>query len=347
MSQSDSSGSAARSTAPSATQHVRPEVAVGAGAPARRRAARRRRRGARAPPIRAARSRTGSRPPVRTPATPRMRRGAPPSAARPCAGALRGPPAARQRGGGHHPHHRIVAVEQCDERRPHRHAADEVLGAVDRIEHPAARARALLRRTPRRTPRRRRARRQRRADRLLDRAVGVGDRRQVGLGLHDQIGGTEAGAGDRVRGVGERQRQRQVVGIVTPARRARYRRVVAELRDQDAKVLRVVLRGGRLTSMPRPGRKRRIVLEHIVQRFEPGLRYSEAEVNAMLREISAPTSPRCAAISSTPTCSAGPMASTGVSAAWSTRDRARVASPWSRARPAADRGPRRTYRRSM
>lgn len=50
-------------------------------------------------------------------------------------------------------------------------------------------------------------------------------------------------------------------------------------------MLRSFFAGERLTSMPRPGRKRRIVLEHIVQRFEPGLRYSEAEVNTVLREI--------------------------------------------------------------
>jgi hypothetical protein len=37
--------------------------------------------------------------------------------------------------------------------------------------------------------------------------------------------------------------------------------------------------------MPRPGRKRRIVLEHIVQRFEPGRRYPESDVNNVLREI--------------------------------------------------------------
>jgi hypothetical protein len=37
--------------------------------------------------------------------------------------------------------------------------------------------------------------------------------------------------------------------------------------------------------MPRSGARRRIVLEHIVQRFEPGLRYSEIEVNRMLRPV--------------------------------------------------------------
>ncbi len=50
-------------------------------------------------------------------------------------------------------------------------------------------------------------------------------------------------------------------------------------------MLRSYLRGGRLTSMPRPGRKRQIVMEHIVQRFEPGERYDEPDVNLMLREF--------------------------------------------------------------
>ena len=35
-----------------------------------------------------------------------------------------------------HPDDRHAVVQQCDQRRPHRHAADEVLGAVDRVDHP-------------------------------------------------------------------------------------------------------------------------------------------------------------------------------------------------------------------
>jgi hypothetical protein len=52
-----------------------------------------------------------------------------------------------------------------------------------------------------------------------------------------------------------------------------------------AKVLRTYLSDERLMSMPKPGRKRLIVLEHIVQRFEPGRRYPEVDVNLMLREV--------------------------------------------------------------
>lgn len=55
--------------------------------------------------------------------------------------------------------------------------------------------------------------------------------------------------------------------------------------DEIAKVLRTYLHDGRLTVMPRSGRRRRIVLEHVVQRFEPGRRYTEVEVNRMLRPV--------------------------------------------------------------
>ena len=40
---------------------------------------------------------------------------------------------------------------------------------------------------------------------------------------------------------------------------------------------------GRLTRMPAKFTKRRYVLEHIVCAFEPGAKYSEVEVNAILR----------------------------------------------------------------
>jgi len=50
---------------------------------------------------------------------------------------------------------------------------------------------------------------------------------------------------------------------------------------EDA-VLRVFLRDGRLVSIPAQLSKRRIVLEHIVRVFEPGVRYPEREVNVLL-----------------------------------------------------------------
>ena len=50
-------------------------------------------------------------------------------------------------------------------------------------------------------------------------------------------------------------------------------------------MLRTYLRGGRLAAMPRSGRRRQIVLEHLVQHFEPGRQYPEVEVNLILREV--------------------------------------------------------------
>ena len=49
------------------------------------------------------------------------------------------------------------------------------------------------------------------------------------------------------------------------------------------RVLRTYLGGGRLRTMPRAGAKRRIVLDYLATRFEPGMRYREAQVNAVLR----------------------------------------------------------------
>jgi hypothetical protein len=52
-----------------------------------------------------------------------------------------------------------------------------------------------------------------------------------------------------------------------------------------AKVLRSFFAGDVLTAMPRAGRKRQIVLEQVVQHFEPGRRYDEPEVNLILRHV--------------------------------------------------------------
>jgi hypothetical protein len=51
------------------------------------------------------------------------------------------------------------------------------------------------------------------------------------------------------------------------------------------RTLKKYFRDGRLTVMPRSGLRRQIVLDHIVQVFEPGQRYSEVEVNRLLRPI--------------------------------------------------------------
>lgn len=57
------------------------------------------------------------------------------------------------------------------------------------------------------------------------------------------------------------------------------------LRNRDA-VLRAFLDAdGRLRTMPAKHSKRIVVLDHIAQRFEPGRRYDEIEVNRELRGV--------------------------------------------------------------
>ena len=55
--------------------------------------------------------------------------------------------------------------------------------------------------------------------------------------------------------------------------------------ENVARVLRVFVRDGRLTSIPTVQAKRLVVLDWIAQRFEPGRRYPEATVNLMLAAV--------------------------------------------------------------
>jgi hypothetical protein len=52
-----------------------------------------------------------------------------------------------------------------------------------------------------------------------------------------------------------------------------------------ARVLRVFVRDGRLTSIPAVHSKRLVVLDWLVQRFEPGRRYTEEMVNLSLAQV--------------------------------------------------------------
>ncbi len=52
---------------------------------------------------------------------------------------------------------------------------------------------------------------------------------------------------------------------------------------QRSAVLRAFVRDGRLVQMPAGRAKRRVVLEHIAACFEPGIRYPERAVDAVLR----------------------------------------------------------------
>jgi hypothetical protein len=53
--------------------------------------------------------------------------------------------------------------------------------------------------------------------------------------------------------------------------------------SDEARVLRTYLRNGRLTQIPVNRTKRRVVLDRLAQDFEIGVRFSEPQVNAILR----------------------------------------------------------------
>jgi hypothetical protein len=55
--------------------------------------------------------------------------------------------------------------------------------------------------------------------------------------------------------------------------------------DSVPRILGAYLRDGKLISMPRGGKRRQIILEHLAQLFEPGVHYPEAEVNRILRPV--------------------------------------------------------------
>lgn len=48
--------------------------------------------------------------------------------------------------------------------------------------------------------------------------------------------------------------------------------------------MRAFVRNGRLSAIPARAGKRRVILEELAQLFEPGWRYTEDEVNDVLRE---------------------------------------------------------------
>ena len=192
-------------------EHVGPEVAVGPGAPAAPR-----QRHERVEPVvlvPAGERRVGQRRVVEPGHVGDVAlRGPQQRLAGPGAAVLGGPPAALQLRGADHPDHHLVVDHQRDQRGPDGHPADEVLGAVDRVDHPAplavtGRAHLLAEhRVARPGPR------QRATDALLDRLVGVGHRREVGLVDHVQVQRLEPIGGQRVGVVREDVREPQVVG---------------------------------------------------------------------------------------------------------------------------------------
>lgn len=57
--------------------------------------------------------------------------------------------------------------------------------------------------------------------------------------------------------------------------------------EDEARVLRTYFRAGRLTQIPTQRSKKLIVLDRLAQEFDVGLRYSERQVNAILRRFHA------------------------------------------------------------
>lgn len=55
--------------------------------------------------------------------------------------------------------------------------------------------------------------------------------------------------------------------------------------EDAARVLRTFLRGGKLVQIPTQHTKRLVVLDRLAQEFEVGVRYSERQVNALLRRF--------------------------------------------------------------
>ena len=53
--------------------------------------------------------------------------------------------------------------------------------------------------------------------------------------------------------------------------------------------LQAAFTDGRLDALPTKRTKRLVVLDHLAQRFEPGERYTERQVNASLAQVSADT----------------------------------------------------------
>jgi hypothetical protein len=53
----------------------------------------------------------------------------------------------------------------------------------------------------------------------------------------------------------------------------------------DEVVLRNFMRDGRIVTMPARRSRRLVLLNHVAQRFEIGVRYGESEVNRILRNV--------------------------------------------------------------
>lgn len=55
--------------------------------------------------------------------------------------------------------------------------------------------------------------------------------------------------------------------------------------EEREKVIRAFMHEGRITAFPRKPSRKLILLDIVAQLFEPGVKYTELEVNALLRSI--------------------------------------------------------------
>ena len=104
------------------------------------------------------------------------------------------------------------------------------------------------------------------AARALAHLVGAGMIRQGGSGLEVDLGAFS----------------RAARAVATPRKRAD----LSDASPEQAAVLRNFVDGdGRITALPARESKRRVVLEYVAERFEPGREYGEREVNGLLLSI--------------------------------------------------------------
>ena len=108
-------------------------------------------------------------------------------------------------------------------------------------------------------------------ERQLDKALG----RLVASGLVARHGSTLTLVADHFE-----QASRAAAGEENPDAL-----VSGDLPKEAAKVMRAFVRNGRLSSIPAARSKRLVLLDWLAQRFEPGRRYPEQEVNDILREV--------------------------------------------------------------
>jgi hypothetical protein len=97
-----------------------------------------------------------------------------------------------------------------------------------------------------------------------------------------------AATGLEARAVGRALQKLQAAGLVDESgvRVELFKeaaRAAAPAPEGTGDVIARFVRDGRLLSLPAQESKRRLVLEHVAQSFEPGRRYPEREVDAVLR----------------------------------------------------------------